>query len=43
MAAGTRGDPQGPVDAHGERICYVEAPTGLAISFQSKLNKQEPR
>jgi hypothetical protein len=29
--------PHGPTDAHGERIYYVQAPTGLAVSFQSKL------
>jgi hypothetical protein len=30
-------DPQGPQDAHGERIYFVQAPTGLQISFQSAL------
>lgn len=30
-------DPQGPVDAHGERIFYLQAPSGLQMSFQSKL------
>ena len=30
-------DPQGPVDAHGERIYYLMAPSGLQMSFQSKL------
>ena len=30
-------EPQGPTDAHGERIYYVQAPTGLPVSFQSKL------
>ena len=30
-------DPQGPTDAHGERIYYLQAPTGLSMSFQSKL------
>lgn len=30
-------DPQGPVDAHGERIYYLVAPGGLSVSFQSKL------
>jgi hypothetical protein len=29
--------PRGPMDAHGERIYYIEAPTGLPISFQSRL------
>jgi hypothetical protein len=31
-------EPQGPMDAHGERIYFVQAPTGLQISFQSKIN-----
>lgn len=30
-------DPQGPTDAHGERIYMVTAPGGMAMSFQSKL------
>ncbi|TQV76505.1 hypothetical protein FLL45_00650 [Aliikangiella marina] len=30
-------DPQGPVDAHGERIYYIQSPSGLNMSFQSKL------
>ncbi len=30
-------DPQGPMDAHGERIYYLKAPSGLQISFQSSL------
>ena len=30
-------DPQGPLDAHGERIYYLQAPSGLQISFQSSL------
>lgn len=30
-------DPQGPTDAHGERIYYLQAPSGLQISFQSSL------
>lgn len=30
-------EPQGPMDAHGERIYFIEAPTGLQVSFQSKL------
>jgi hypothetical protein len=29
--------PQGPTDAHGERIYFLQAPGGLAVSFQSKL------
>ncbi len=29
--------PQGPMDAHGERIYFFEAPSGLALSIQSKL------
>ena len=28
-------EPHGPVDAHGERIYYLKAPTGLQMSFQS--------
>ena len=34
-------DPQGPVDAHGERIYFLQAPSGLPITFQSTL-KTEP-
>lgn len=30
-------DPQGPMDAHGERICHLQAPSSLQVSFQSKL------
>lgn len=30
-------DPQGPMDAHGERIYFLKAPTGLQMSFQSAL------
>lgn len=30
-------DPQGPTDAHGEHIYYLTAPSGLPVSFQSKL------
>lgn len=30
-------DPQGPMDAHGERIYFLKAPSDLQISFQSKL------
>ena len=32
-------EPQGPTDAHGERIYYLQAPGGLAVSFQSKLKE----
>lgn len=28
----------GPVDAHGERIYYSNAPGGLSVSFQSRLS-----
>lgn len=28
---------KGPDDAHGERIYYIEGPSGLPISFQSKV------
>jgi len=30
-------EPNGPMDAHGERIYFAKAPSGLQISFQSKL------
>jgi len=30
--------PSGPVDAHGERIYYLKSPSGVSMSFQSKLN-----
>jgi hypothetical protein len=30
-------DPQGPMDAHGERIYFLQAPSGLNMSFQSAL------
>jgi hypothetical protein len=33
--------PEGPMDAHGEHIYFLQAPTGLAMSFQSKLPAQE--
>jgi hypothetical protein len=29
--------PQGPVEAHGERIYYLLAPGGLAMTIQSKI------
>ncbi len=29
--------PQGPMEARGERIYYLLAPGGLALTFQSKL------
>ncbi|HET8622712.1 MAG TPA: hypothetical protein VFM14_04055 [Gemmatimonadales bacterium] len=29
--------PEGPMDAHGERIFFLKAPDGTQISFQSKL------
>jgi hypothetical protein len=31
-------EPTGPTDDHGERIYYLNAPGGLPISFQSKLD-----
>lgn len=34
-------DPQGPMDAHGERIYMLTAPGGLQISFQSALDSGE--
>jgi hypothetical protein len=30
-------EPQGPTDAHGERIYFLQAPSRLPIAFQSKL------
>ena len=30
-------EPQGPMDAHGERIYFLKAPTGLPVTFQSPL------
>lgn len=30
-------EPYGPMDAHGERIYYLKSPSGISISFQSKL------
>lgn len=30
-------EPQGPTEAHGEKIYFIQAPGGLAMSFQSKL------
>lgn len=30
-------EPHGPTDAHGERIYFLQAPTGLPVTFQSKL------
>ena len=32
-------EPQGPMDAHGERIYFMEAPTGLKMSFQSAVKE----
>ena len=29
-------DPHGPMDAHGERIYFLQAPTGLPVTFQSR-------
>jgi hypothetical protein len=29
-------DPQGPMDAQGERIYFLAAPSGLAVSLQSR-------
>lgn len=31
-------DLSGPVDAHGERIYYAQAPGGLSVSIQSRLD-----
>ncbi|TQV81434.1 hypothetical protein [Aliikangiella coralliicola] len=33
--------PQGPMDAHGERIYYLQAPSGLSVSFQSRLTSTD--
>lgn len=30
-------DPKGPDNAHGERIYYLEGPSGLPIAFASKV------
>ena len=30
-------EPQGPMDAHGELIYFLTVPSGLQLSFQSKL------
>jgi len=30
-------EPRGPMDSHGERIYFVNAPSGLAMTFQSRL------
>ncbi len=30
-------EPTGPMDEHGERIYYLNAPGGLPVSFESKL------
>lgn len=32
-------EPQGPMDMHGERIYFLEAPAGLKLSFQSALDE----
>ena len=40
FAAHARGhglEPEGPVDAHGERISFLKAPTGVSVAFQSRL------
>ncbi|GAB4197157.1 MAG: hypothetical protein Tsb002_31080 [Wenzhouxiangellaceae bacterium] len=33
--------PQGPTDAHGERIYFLQAPGGLSMSFQSRLQEAD--
>lgn len=33
--------PQGPVDAHGERIYFLQAPSGIPITIQSPLRKSD--
>lgn len=30
-------EPEGPLDAHGERAYFLLAPTGLPVTFQSSL------
>ena len=40
-ARGNGLEPQGPMDAHGERIYFLTAPSGLAVSFQSKTAEPE--
>ncbi len=32
-------EPNGPIDAHGERIYYLKTPSGMNMSFQSKLDE----
>jgi hypothetical protein len=34
-------EPDGPVDAHGERIYFLEAPGGLFMSFQSATREPD--
>ena len=34
-------EPSGPMDAHGERIYFIEAPGGLQVSFQSRLSPED--
>ena len=34
-------EPSGPMDAHGERIYFIEAPGGLQVSFQSALPAED--
>lgn len=31
--------PQGPMEAHGEKIYFLEAPNGMPVSFQSALSE----
>lgn len=33
-------EPAGPMDAHGERVYFLQGPSGLHVTFQSKLNGQ---
>jgi hypothetical protein len=39
-AKGNGLEPHGPMDAHGERIYFLQAPSGLQLSFQSKLPQE---
>ena len=32
--------PKGPMEAHGERIYYLLAPSGLAMTFQSNITAE---
>ena len=40
-ARGNGLEPQGPMDAHGERLYFLQAPSGLQMSFQSRSGGTE--